>query len=95
MGDDSDRSTPLELLTGVQEGNEAESNIVSLLEEPAVPEDPHSRLAISGAIRDEWSGKLESTKLAAAKPLLRSDIAEGDKVLAWRSWWQTATWAWF
>ena len=82
--DGSDRSTsPLELLTGIRARNEAEANIVSLLEEPTVPEDPHARLAILGAVRDDLSKRMEDASLAALKPDSRRGPVEGDQVLVW------------
>ena len=79
-----DRSTsPLELLTGIRARNEAEANIISGLQEPIIPENPHTRLAILGALRDEWSEKMEDAKRAVSSTVLRDNINVGDRVLVW------------
>ena len=79
-----DRSTsPLELLTGIRARNEAEANIISSLQEPIMPENPHTRLAILGALRGKWSEKMEDAKLAVSSTVLKDNINVEDHVLVW------------
>lgn len=81
----SDRSTsPLELLAVMRASNEAEADNVSLLGERSLSEDPHRKLALLGALHDEWGKKGECFKATATGSVEQKDIKVGDSVLIWR-----------